>query len=199
MSASSSTTRTWPSGDGVIWKQPFLSQAAAVGPPAPCSLANGLANSPIRVIRREPISGIRCLPAREQRRIPENKRSTDHEGTSGSSRRARGHSLRLQRDAAMSPVISAKLSGKSEAPKKGEEEGSGLAVIHLNAAKGSACWQFKNVKGSRSRRPPTSTRPRRARRGRLSSRSAAPTRRRAARPPRRASSRRSRQSRAPIT
>src|SRR3954469_19893137 len=53
----------------------------------------------------------------------------------------------LTASAAMSPIVSAKLSGKSEAPKKGEEAGSGLAVINLNAAKGSVCWQFKNVKG----------------------------------------------------
>jgi hypothetical protein len=55
--------------------------------------------------------------------------------------------LALTASAAMSPVVSAKMTGKAEAPKKGEEEGSGLAVIRFNAAKGSVCWQFKNVKG----------------------------------------------------
>ena len=53
----------------------------------------------------------------------------------------------LTASAAMSPIVSAKLSGKQEAPKKGEENGSGLAVVNLNAAKGTVCWQFKNVKG----------------------------------------------------
>jgi hypothetical protein len=53
----------------------------------------------------------------------------------------------LTASAAMSPVVSAKMTGKSEAPMKGEEEGSGFAVIHLNAAKGTVCWAFKNVKG----------------------------------------------------
>jgi hypothetical protein len=52
----------------------------------------------------------------------------------------------LTASAAMSPVVSAKLTGKAETP-KGEEDGSGLAVIHLNAAKGTVCWEFKNVKG----------------------------------------------------
>ncbi len=44
----------------------------------------------------------------------------------------------------MSPVLSAKLSGKAEVP-KGEEEGSGLAVLHLNAAKGSVCWSYTKL------------------------------------------------------
>ena len=55
--------------------------------------------------------------------------------------------LALTASAAMSPVVSAKLTGKAEAPKKGEEAGSGLAVIHLNANKGTVCWSFKNVEG----------------------------------------------------
>jgi hypothetical protein len=48
--------------------------------------------------------------------------------------------------AAMSPVVSAKLTGGAESP-KGPASGSGLAVINLNAAKSSVCWQFKNIKG----------------------------------------------------
>jgi CHRD domain len=48
--------------------------------------------------------------------------------------------------AAMSPVVSAKMTGGGESP-KGPAGASGLAVIHLNAAKGTVCWQFKNVKG----------------------------------------------------
>jgi CHRD domain len=53
----------------------------------------------------------------------------------------------LTASAAMSPVVSARMTGKAEAPKKGEENGSGFAVIRLNAAKGTVCWEFKNVKG----------------------------------------------------
>jgi hypothetical protein len=48
--------------------------------------------------------------------------------------------------AAMSPVVSAKMTGGAESP-KGPANASGLAIIHLNAAKGSVCWQFKNLKG----------------------------------------------------
>jgi hypothetical protein len=48
--------------------------------------------------------------------------------------------------AAMSPVVSAKMTGGGESP-KGPAGASGLAVIHLNAAKGTVCWQFKNLKG----------------------------------------------------
>lgn len=50
--------------------------------------------------------------------------------------------------AAMSPVVSAKMTGGAETP-KGAPHGSGLAVIHLNASKGSVCWNFSkftNVK-----------------------------------------------------
>ena len=49
-------------------------------------------------------------------------------------------------NAAMSPVVSAKLTGGAESP-KGPANGSGLAVIRLNAAKGSVCWQFSKLKG----------------------------------------------------
>jgi hypothetical protein len=48
--------------------------------------------------------------------------------------------------AAMSPVVSAKLTGGAESP-KGSPNGAGLAVIHLNAAKGTVCWQFSGLKG----------------------------------------------------
>jgi hypothetical protein len=48
--------------------------------------------------------------------------------------------------AAMSPVVSSKLTGGAETP-KGSPNGSGLAVIHLNAAKGTVCWQFSKLKG----------------------------------------------------
>jgi hypothetical protein len=47
----------------------------------------------------------------------------------------------------MSPVVSAKLKGSNEAPVKGDPNGKGLAVIHLNAAKGTTCWAFKGVSG----------------------------------------------------
>jgi hypothetical protein len=48
--------------------------------------------------------------------------------------------------AAMSPVVSTKMTGGAESP-KGAPNGSGLAVIHLNAAKGTVCWQFTGLKG----------------------------------------------------
>lgn len=48
--------------------------------------------------------------------------------------------------AAMSPVVSAKLSGRAEVP-KGPAAGSGLVIFHLNATKGQVCWDFKNVTG----------------------------------------------------
>src|SRR5690242_5932 len=44
----------------------------------------------------------------------------------------------------MSPVVSAKLLGKNEVP-KGSPTGSGLAVVHLNAAAGTVCWSFSKV------------------------------------------------------
>jgi len=47
----------------------------------------------------------------------------------------------------MSPVVSAKLKGASEAPAKGDPNGRGLAVIHFNAAKGTTCWSFTGVSG----------------------------------------------------
>jgi hypothetical protein len=47
---------------------------------------------------------------------------------------------------AMSPVVSAKMTGGAESP-KGPAGASGSAVVHLNAAKGTVCWQFKNLKG----------------------------------------------------
>lgn len=46
--------------------------------------------------------------------------------------------------AMMSPVVSAKLLGKNEVP-KGSPTGSGLAVVHLDAAKGTVCWSFAKV------------------------------------------------------
>ena len=47
--------------------------------------------------------------------------------------------------AAMSPVVSAKLTGKTEIP-AGDANGSGIVVLHLNAKKGQACWDFAKVK-----------------------------------------------------
>jgi hypothetical protein len=46
---------------------------------------------------------------------------------------------------AMSPVVSAKLKGGNEAPVKGDPNGTGLVVLHLSTAKGTACWQFSHV------------------------------------------------------
>src|SRR5262245_7172869 len=46
----------------------------------------------------------------------------------------------------MSPVVSAKLKGVSEAGVKGDPNGSGFVVVHLSTAKGTACWQFSAVK-----------------------------------------------------
>jgi hypothetical protein len=48
--------------------------------------------------------------------------------------------------ASMSPVVSSKLSGKSEVP-KGDPDGKGLAVLHLDAKKGTVCWDFKGITG----------------------------------------------------
>jgi hypothetical protein len=48
--------------------------------------------------------------------------------------------------AAMSPVVSAKLSGKNETPAKGDPDGTGLVILHLDAKKGTACWEFKGVR-----------------------------------------------------
>lgn len=47
--------------------------------------------------------------------------------------------------AAMSPVVSAKLTGKTEIP-AGDANGSGIVVLHLSATKGEACWDFAKVK-----------------------------------------------------
>jgi CHRD domain len=55
--------------------------------------------------------------------------------------------LALAGGTAMSPIVSAKLTGKAEAPTKGPAAGSGIAVLHLNAAKGRVCWDFKKVRG----------------------------------------------------
>jgi CHRD domain len=44
----------------------------------------------------------------------------------------------------MSPVVSAKLTGRTEVP-KGDPDGKGLAVLHLNATKATACWDFKGI------------------------------------------------------
>ena len=54
--------------------------------------------------------------------------------------------LALAAGSSMSPVVSAKLTGKTEIP-KGDPDGKGLAVLHLNAAKGTVCWDFKGVAG----------------------------------------------------
>ena len=47
-------------------------------------------------------------------------------------------------DASMSPVVSAKLLGKNEVP-KASTAGSGFAVVHLDATKGTVCWTFAKV------------------------------------------------------
>ena len=47
--------------------------------------------------------------------------------------------------AAMSPIVSSKLSGQNERPTKGA--GSGIVTLHLDAKKGTVCWDFKGVKG----------------------------------------------------
>jgi hypothetical protein len=52
--------------------------------------------------------------------------------------------LALAAGRSMSPVVSAKLAGANEVP-KGDPDGKGFAVIHLNAAKGTVCWSFKGV------------------------------------------------------
>jgi CHRD domain-containing protein len=49
--------------------------------------------------------------------------------------------------ATMSPVVSSKLSGKNEKPTKGALAGSGIVTLHLNAKKGTVCWEFKGVRG----------------------------------------------------
>ena len=54
--------------------------------------------------------------------------------------------LALATGSSMSPVVSAKLTGKTEVP-KGDPNGKGLAVIHLDAKKGTVCWDFKGVTG----------------------------------------------------
>jgi hypothetical protein len=53
--------------------------------------------------------------------------------------------LALAGSQAMSPVVSAKLKGSNEAPAKGDPDGTGFVVVTFKAAKGQACWQFKNV------------------------------------------------------
>jgi hypothetical protein len=45
----------------------------------------------------------------------------------------------------MSPVSSAKLTGKAETP-AGDPNGSGVVVLNLNAKTGRACWTFSKVK-----------------------------------------------------
>lgn len=55
--------------------------------------------------------------------------------------------LALASGQAMSPVVSAKLKGANETPVKGDPNGTGFVVVTFKAAKGQACWQFKNVKG----------------------------------------------------
>jgi hypothetical protein len=48
--------------------------------------------------------------------------------------------------AAMSPVVSSKLSGRNEVPAKGDPNATGLVILHLDAKKGTACWEFKGVR-----------------------------------------------------
>jgi hypothetical protein len=52
--------------------------------------------------------------------------------------------LALGAGQAMSPVVSAKLKGSAEVP-KGDPDGRGLVILHLNANKATACWEFKGV------------------------------------------------------
>lgn len=52
--------------------------------------------------------------------------------------------LALASGNAMSPVVSAKLTGRTEVP-KGDPDGKGLAVLHLDAKKRTACWDFKGI------------------------------------------------------
>ena len=47
----------------------------------------------------------------------------------------------------MSPVVSAKLKGASEAGIKGDPDGKGLAIVHFNTTKGTTCWNIKGVTG----------------------------------------------------
>lgn len=54
--------------------------------------------------------------------------------------------LAFAANAAMSPVESAKLVGKTEVP-KGSPTGSGIVVLHLDAKKGTVCWVFEKVAG----------------------------------------------------
>ena len=54
--------------------------------------------------------------------------------------------LALAAGTAMSPVVSTKLTGKTEAPDKGDADGSAIAILHLDAKKGQACWDFKKVR-----------------------------------------------------
>ena len=55
--------------------------------------------------------------------------------------------LALATGQSMSPVVSAKLKGSNESPIKGDPNGKGFVVVHLNAAKGTTCWSFKGVSG----------------------------------------------------
>jgi hypothetical protein len=55
--------------------------------------------------------------------------------------------LALASGQSMSPVVSAKLKGSNEAPVKGDPNGSGLAIVHFNATKGTTCWDFKAIRG----------------------------------------------------
>lgn len=52
--------------------------------------------------------------------------------------------LALASEQAMSPVVSSKLSGRAEVP-KGDPDGTGFAVLNLDAGKGTACWKFKGI------------------------------------------------------
>src|SRR5512141_470374 len=100
-----------------------------------------LPNSPIRGNRKE--------PAARGTRI-----TVTHLNMEGALMRYRvltviavlGVTWAVAASAAMSPVVSAKMTGGAESP-KGPAGASGLAVIHLNAAKGTVCWQFSKLKG----------------------------------------------------
>jgi CHRD domain len=53
--------------------------------------------------------------------------------------------LALAGGQAMSPVVSSKLKGSNEVPDRGDPNGIGFVVVTFSAAKGTACWKFKNV------------------------------------------------------
>jgi hypothetical protein len=48
---------------------------------------------------------------------------------------------------AMHPELSAKLTGKAEAPSKGPAAGHGIVNVSLKAASGQVCWKFEGIGG----------------------------------------------------